>query len=377
MTSPRRIGRPGLRTHLGPARLAGALPSLAAFAAAALVSLVLVAAASGDPAGALRSFFVSPLATPFFLGNMLDTAALLAVAAAGMTVSIRGGTFNLGGEGQIYVGGLAAAVILLAFQNRPGTVEVPALPILALLAAALGSAGAGAVLAGLAGFLKRRFGADELIGSFLISSAAFPVLDYLITGPLRDPGSNLLATPALVGALRFPRLLPPSALNASAVAAALLVVATAMALDRTRTGFRLTLAGSAPNFARYAGVAPERIWVPAMAASGAFHGLVGLLAVAGTYGACHKGFSGGLGWNAIAVALMARSRPLAILPAALAFAYLVQGSDSALLRSDLPTEATALVQATVFLLVTARFGVGFGPALKQRLDRFARRGYGR
>ncbi len=365
MPSSQRRGRVGSIAQEGASRvrktllrlssspLHHALPSVISVIAAAAVSLILVAVSSGDPGTALSSFFVAPLSSPFFLGNFLDQASLLAVAALGMIISIRGGTFNLGGEGQAYAGGLAGTMVLLSLgKGSPSGMAA----VTTMLVASLVAAGAGAFLGGAAGVLKRRFGADELIGTYLLSSAAFPVIDYLIGGPLRDQASNLVATAPLEESLRFHRLMPPSTLNSSALFTLALVLCVSVALNRTRGGFILTLAGSAPSFARYAGVVPERAWTPTLALSGAFHGLAGMFAVAGTYGVCHKGFTGGLGWNAIAVALMARAQGLAVLPAALAFAYIVQGSNSALLRSDLPTEATALVQATVFLLVTARLG---------------------
>jgi simple sugar transport system permease protein len=134
-----------------------------------------------------------------------------------------------------------------------------------------------------------------------------------------------------------------------------------IALERTATGFRLRVAGSNPRFSAYAGIESHRYWTPALAASGALHGLAGFFAVAGTYGLCHRGFSGGLGWSAIAVALIARNNPVAIIPAAISFAWLQTGTEAAELRSGLSFEAAALAQAVLFLLVTAKAGLRFLP----------------
>jgi simple sugar transport system permease protein len=153
----------------------------------------------------------------------------------------------------------------------------------------------------------------------------------------------------------LPRLLPPSNLSVSFIFALALIDLGHLFIYRTVWGYRYKVAGSAPDFARYGGIDPERCWVPAMGVSGALNGLTGFFAVAGTYGLCHQGCSGGLGWNAIAVALIARNRPLALIPAALIFGWLKAGSDSALLSRGLSFETTAFIQAAVLILATIHF----------------------
>ena len=332
------------RARIGSGAVLG---SLVALGAATAVAALVVAFAAEESVPALRAFFISPWSSAWFLGNMLDEAALLAVAALGVALAFRAGTFNLGGEGQIYIGGLAAALVLLAPDGLP--------PPAALALAALAAIAAGGAMAAVSGLLKATTGTDELITSFLLSASLSPVADYLISGPLRDQSQNLLATARFASGRTLPHILPPSSLNLSAPAAVLLAAAAWVFLSRTAVGFRLRVVGSSPSFARFAGIEGRRYWTPALAASGALHGLAGFFAVAGTYGVCHRGFAGGLGWNALAVALIARNAPAALIPAALAYAWLDAGSDAALLSSGLSFETAAFVQAAVLLLVTARF----------------------
>ncbi len=339
-----------------------AFGSIVALAAAAAAAALLVAVSADDPPAALASFFFAPLSSAWFLGNTLDSAALLATAGLGVVAAFRAGTFNLGGEGQVYAGGLAASAVLLGAGWANG-------PVALALAAAAGAA-TGALLAGASGALKARFGVDEMISSFLAASAAAPVADYLISGPLRDRSGSLLATARFAEDRLLPRLLEPSALSWSALFALALVALTAFFLGRTSAGFRTRIAGSSPAFARFAGLEPSSYWTPAMAASGAFHGLAGFFAVAGTYGLCHRGFPGGLGWSAIAVALIARNNPAALVPAAFLYAWMETGSDTAMLGSDVSFETAAFVQAAVFLLVTARFS---GWKFSRILEFFGRR----
>jgi simple sugar transport system permease protein len=318
-------------------------------AAAVAAAALLIGIAAPNPGETLRAFFIAPFSSAWFLGNTLDRATLILTAAAGVTVAFRSGTFNLGGEGQVYLGGLAASAVLLA----PTAMGGPA----ALALAAFAAAAAAGCLAAVSGFLKAKYGVDEMISSFLAASAVSPVVDFLVSGPMRDAGSNLLATARFAEDRMLPRLLPPSELSLSAPLALAALALVALVLDRTATGLRLRISGSNPAFARFAGLRSEKYWTPALACSGALHGLAGFFAVAGTYGLCHRGFSGGIGWNAIAVALIARNVPLALLPAAAVYAWIEAGSDAALLSSGLSFETSAFAQAAVFLLVTARLSL--------------------
>jgi simple sugar transport system permease protein len=219
--------------------------------------------------------------------------------------------------------------------------------------AALAALVTGGLLGLLSGWLKKRFDANELITSFLVSAALSPVAEYLIAGPLRNPEGNLMATARFAFTLK--RILPPSNLSVSLVFALILVCLGHVFMYRTVWGYRYRVAGTAPSFARYGGINPDQRLIPAMGASAALNGLTGFFAVAGTYGLCHRGFPGGLGWNAIAVALIARNRPLALIPSALVFGCLKAGSDSALLSRGLSFETTAFIQAAALILATIHF----------------------
>ena len=323
--------------------------ALVALASAASLTVILILLNSSNPERTIRAFFIGPWSSPWFLGNTLDGIALLLTASLGAAIAFRGGTFNLGGEGQIYLGGLAASLLLLSAS--PSMLPAPMLLFLAAIAAML----VGAVMGGFSGLLKKRLGINELISSFLFSSALIPLADYLITGPWRDSTGNLLAMPALPQSFILTRLLPPSNLSVSFIFALLLVFGGYVFINRTYRGYQFRISGAAPDFARYGGMNPDKAWIPGMAVSGALFALTGFFAVAGSYGRCHAGFSGGLGWSAIAVALIASSRPLALLPAALVYGALKSGSDSALLSAGLQIESTAFIQAAVLLFVTIRY----------------------
>jgi simple sugar transport system permease protein len=302
-------------------------------------------------------FLAGPWSNPWFFGNTLDGIGLLLTASLGAALAFRGGTFNLGGEGQIYLGGLAASLVLL---GGTGAGEARWGPLFLALAA-LAAIAAGGFMGFVPGLLKRRAGASELISSFLLSASLSPLADWLIGGPLRLPGENLLALPKFPPGRLLPRLLPPSNVNLSFLFALLLVILGHGFINRTRGGYRFRIAGSEPDFARYGGISGEDYWVPAMSAAGALNGLAGFFAVAGTYGRCHLGFPGGLGWNALAVALIAGNRPLALFPAALIYGALRSGADAALLASALGFDTAAFIQAGVLIIATVKFRRGGRP----------------
>jgi simple sugar transport system permease protein len=321
--------------------------SIIAFSAAIITALVFIVINAANPLAALQSFFISPWVSPWLLGNMLDQAALFLCAGLGIVLSFRGGTFNLGGEGQIYAGGLAASAVLLSMEHAPGSIV--------LIIACAAAITVGALMGTLSGWLKMK-GASELITSFLLSAAIIPFADYVIIGPLRDSAGNLQATKSFAADRILPHIFPPSNLSISLLIALLLVFAGHVWLNATQAGYRFRIAGAAPSFARYGGINVERCWIPAMLSSGAFQGLAGFFAVAGTYGMCHRGFSGGLGWNAITVALIAGNKPLALIPAALLYAAIRAGSDAALLSSGMQLDTASFIQAFILILVTVRFG---------------------
>lgn len=333
-TDPRKSAPSGL----------GALPALgAALAAAALYIL----AAAEDPASAFRAFFVSPFTRPVVLANLIELAAAPGLCALGTALVFRSGDFNLGGEGQAYAGGTAAVLILLAAPFLPG----PAGLAVGLLA----GAAAGAASAMPSALSRRTRGADVLLSTFLVSQTLVLALDWAIAGPLRDPSSNLIATPLVAAAYRLPRPFPPSGLSF----APLLAVAAAFLMDRflrtSRRGLELNLYGRNPVFAASVGFRVRAYAFWPLLASGALNGLAGALLALGGNGRAVRGMTGGIGWNGISIALLAGNDPRWVLPAALFFAWLETGSRQVSILADISADVGTVAKALVLLLATARF----------------------
>jgi ABC-type uncharacterized transport system permease subunit len=308
--------------------------------------VLLILLLSAEPARAIFAFFIGPFTNGYFLGNMLNSAVPLVFTGLGMAIAFQASVFNLGGEGQIYAGGLAATAVCLALPAANGYMG----GALSLAAAMLVSGS----IAGLSGYFRMRWNANEMISSFLISAAVILVVNHFITGPLDDPANNLLATLPIGAQYTLARIFTPSLLNVSAFFAIAAAIAVYIFMFRSHAGYEMRMCGLNREFSRYGGINVAAYLVLPMILSGALHGLGGGLMIMGTYHAAIQGYSFAAGWNGIAVALIAKNNPFAVIPAALLFSYLDAGAKAAMLDADLTFEIAAIAQSFIFYLVTAQ-----------------------
>ena len=282
----------------------------------------------------------------YYLGSALNLSALYMLAGSGAVISIKSGDFNLGGEGQIYLGGFVSA-ILLAGLEKAGLNFPPLVIFLALTAAFISSA----LIAGLSALLKIFRNADFLFTSFIASAALIPFIDGLISGPARSSTDNLLATPFISPKLRLPGLLPPSPLNASFIIALVLCAAVWLLLNRTSWGRQLCMLGVSPEFSRFAGFACRKLTLSAALISGGLHGLTGAAAILGTYFTCHQGFYAGMGWNAFSSALIAGVNPLLLIPSSLFMGFITTYSNKFALYHNFGFDMSSLIQAVILFVI--------------------------
>lgn len=329
--------------------------SLAVSFSLALTCAVL-ALFSADFWGALAQFFIAPFSSRYFLGNLLADAVPLIISGLGVLIAFRSKNFNLGGEGQIYGGALAAGALALNLDPNMS-------PLALWLMVAITGALTGAIVAAISGALKAYRNVSEMISSFLISAIVVNVSDFFITGPLQDPSSNFQTTRQIASRLLLPNILAPSKLDVSIFLALALVLGFAVMTTRTRIGFELKVCGENDEFARYCGIPVGRYKVATMAISGALYGLAGALLVIGPQARVMRGFSSGLGWSAISVALLAQGSELGIVPAALFVAFLGAGSNQVMIGSGVPSEIISILQAVALFFITV-----------QTLPRIRRRG---
>ena len=323
-------------------------------AALALVLASLALALFGyAPLPALRA-----LARGAFGSSAAWTATLLKAGPlllTGLAVALcfRCGVWNIGAEGQLYAGALLATALATRFVPT----DAGGWLVLAVLLA--GAAG-GALFGALAGWLRAARGVSEVISTILLNFVAIQLVAWAIQGPLQEgagayPQSDALPAGALLPALGRLHLGLPLAL--------VLAFATNALLGRTALGFRLRAVGLSPVAARFAGLSPERLGTLALTLGGALAGLAGATELAGITGRLYEGLSPGTGYTAIAVALLARLEPLAVIPSALFFGALASGAGAMQREAGVPAVATQVVQGFVILL---SIGFALGPAALRR-----------
>lgn len=292
----------------------------------------------------------------YYLGSALNLSGLYMIAGSGALISIKSGDFNLGGEGQIYLGGFVSAVLLaklgevFAGSAMGGDLSWWAAVIAVFIAICAAFLLSG-VMALLSAVLKILRNADFLFTSFIASAAIIPFIDGLISGPARSQTENLLATPFIPRDARLPSILKPSPLNASFIAAIAICILLWFVLNRTVWGRQLTVLGISPEFSRFAGFACPTLSMTSAFISGGMHGLCGAAAVLGTYFTCHQGFYAGSGWNALSAALIAGTNPLALIPSSLFMGFVTTYANRYALYNNFGFDISSLIQAVILFII--------------------------
>ena len=282
------------------------------------------------------------------LTETLKFATPLIAAGLGVGLAFRAGLFNIGGQGQMLMAAAAAGFVATAWE----------LPFpLHLIAALVAGIVAGAIWAGIAGLLKARTGAHEVIVTIMLNHIAFYLLAWMLAtqGLLQAPGSNNPKTAPMAESAVFPLILGPMyKLHLGFLLALIAVAITWWLLERSSLGFRFRAVGENPAAARTAGISVGRMYFTVMLIAGALVGLAGVSQVLGTE---PKGFSGGIdagiGFDAITVALLGRSRPLGILWAGLLFGAFKTGGFTMQASQGVPIEIVLVVQSLIVLFIAA------------------------
>jgi ABC-type uncharacterized transport system permease subunit len=312
-----------------------------ALAGAVLIFSVLLLAKGANPLTALADMVVSTV-TAASLEQVVIKSTPLILAALAVVVPARAGLANVGGEGQIIMGAVAAAGVGLALDHT----GPPALALM-LAAGALG----GAAWAGLAAALRLAVGVNEAVTTLLLNYVALDVMLYLIYEPWKDPdGSGQPATRPLAVAARLP-LLTDTAVHVGIVIALVAVAAVWLVLRGTAFGFRLSVTGGNPEAARRAGLPVARLLLAAMLIGGALAGLAGVVHLAGVEFKLRPGLTANMGYVAFLAAWLARHRPLPALGAALLLAAVTVGGDSLQLDSGLPAATVHVLMGLILLAV--------------------------
>jgi len=327
---------------------------VASVVAAFLVGAGLIAALGADPA----TGYAALVRGAFGSGDALVATALkatpLLLVAVGITVSFRANVINVGGEGQMVLGAVAATATALALPELPPLVAIPAV----LVAGAAGGAAWGMI----PGFLKAYANVNEILSTIMLNIVAVQIMNFLLRGPLIDPvelelGSRIPQTARLPEFTDLPRLV--GRLHIGPLVAVVAAIAVYVLLWRTPFGFRLRAVGLSRPAAAYAGMPVRRVVMSALTISGALAGLAGAILVFGSES--HRfvtdgstaGFTGNAGFNGIVAALFGGLHPLTAIPASFLFGGLLVGANTLQRAVQVPSALVQALNGIVVMLVVA------------------------
>jgi general nucleoside transport system permease protein len=309
-----------------------------------LMSLAMIAAGT-SPVDGFTALIVGALGGRNQIGETLVATTALLFPALGICLAFRAGLFNIGAEGQLLIGALCAGA-LGAVLLVPGPVGIA----LMLIAGAIGGGAWGAI----AGWMKARFGANEIISTLMLNFvAAYLALD-LVSGPLKGPLAAGAETAWLDPKYWLPTLLPATRLSIALVLALALALVLQWMFSRTVFGYDLRASGEAPEAARRSGINLARLTWLALTLSGAIAGIGGATIVSGELHRFNTQLSPGYGFTAIAVALVGDLQPLWICLAAFGFGILESGGLAMQASAQLPKDAIHVIEGLIIFVLAAR-----------------------
>ncbi len=300
---------------------------------------IIEAIQAGDALEIRRAF------NPFLESLVVSTPYIFAGLA--VAVGFRAGVFNIGVEGQLFMGAAAATFVGYALKGIPAVIHLP----LAILAGAIG----GGLWGFIPGWLKAKTGAHEVINTIMLNWIAFRLTDWLLRGPMRRPTSGgMPITPEVEPSAMMPQFFEaPIRFHLGFFIALAIAWLMWFILFKTSWGFNLRTVGANPNAAKYGGMNILRSTVAAMTISGALAGLAGANQILGVTHSMAMGLSSGYGYDSIALALLGNSSPLGVVLASLLFGFLRNGATQMMVVTKIPIDIISIIQAFIIVFIAA------------------------
>lgn len=319
---------------------------IAAVLATFLITATLVLLVDANPLEAYYYFLIQPLSGRVSAIEVLVKATPLLLTGAAVTFAFVGGYWNIGAEGQLYAGAVAATAVGLQMEGMPAWVAIPLLII---------SGFAGGVLwALLPALLKVRLAIDEVVTTLLLNSVALFGVSALLNGPWRNPISQWPQSADIAAAAIFPRLIPRSRLHLGFLMALVVIVLLWFVIRRTPFGLKMRAVGLAPEAARFAGIPVERTLLISALVSGGIAGLAGVSEIAGIHYHLIDALSPGYGYTGIIVATLGTLNAWGVALAAIFIGLIDTGAQTVSRALGVPVYLGDVIQATL-LLVTLAF----------------------
>lgn len=328
-----------------------ALLPLVGLLLALLIGAGMLLALEVNPLVAYKALIDGAVGGTSSITQTLVKATPLLLVGLGVVISYRGGVINIGGEGQLIVGALAATALAIGFNHLPRIILLPSCLIV--------GAAAGALWGGIPGLLKSRMEVNEILSTVMMNAIALQFSNFLLRGPMIDPaeieaGTRIAQSALLPEAAWLTRLVPKTLLHSGAILAVILAVAVYIFLWRTTIGYRIRAVGLNPHASRYAGINVPFYQAISLTLGGLFAGLAGAVEVMGVQHRMLEGLSGGYGFSGIVAALFGQLHPLGAIPASVLFGGLIVGGNKMQRAVQVPSSLiTAMLGLMVLFVVSA------------------------
>lgn len=294
--------------------------------------------------------FFTELFTKRQFGNTIEYAMVLFLTGLACALGARVGIFNVGGEGQLYLGAIVSGYIGVVLSGQSPWVVIPA--------AAVGAILVGGFYAWIPGVLKVKLKVNEVITTIMMNSIAIFLCSYLSNGPWKTSHPNRVSgTDALASEYVFDKLIRGSNLTTAIFASAIIALLVWYVMSKTTTGYEMKLVGENPRFARFAGLNADKLTIGAMTISGMICGLVGMFEVYGVKGNYQDGISNEYYFDGLLVAMIMRYKPVGIIVMSFGFAFLKIGAAGMELNAGVPGELYRILQAVIIFFMAAQDGV--------------------
>lgn len=336
--------------------------SVLALIAALCVGAVVIALNGDSPAAAYGALLKGTFSSMRYLAGTLSSATPLIFTGLGVAVSFKAGVANIGAEGQLYMGGIAAAVAGI-YLHLPSVFLIPA--------ALLTAFAAGGMFGMIPAVLKVKANTNEVVTTLMLNYIAELFTSYLVNYPLKAPGAPLGMTKMVQDAAKLPVLYQGTRFNAGFLLAVASAILVALMFKYTSFGFEMRIQGENKLFGRYVGINSDRRMIQGMFIGGGLAGLGGAILVLGIQYKFVQNISPGYGFDGLTIALMAAFNAYAVIPISILFGALRAGGITMELKTSVPSELSEVIQAVVILFLAAQ--VSFAGSLREGLSRLSLR----
>jgi len=308
--------------------------------AALIVGAILILVSGVNPILAYQAMIKGALGSTNGLAEILVHATPLILSSLGIAFAFKVGLFNIGGDGQILIGALAATVVGVYVKGLPVYIHLP----LVLIAGFIG----GAVWMIIPGFLFVKLRVNTIISTIMLNHVAYFQIMYLVNGPMRDVASWTNQSAMVATTAQIPILIEKTRAHYGFVIALLAAVIVYFILEKTVMGFKLTTVGINPIASKYAGIKNYLYILIGSAISGGLAGIAGMSEITGVYHRLLTDVSPGIGYTAVVIALLGRNKPVGIILSSLLFAMLKVGSQMMQQKTGIPVPLASVITGIIF-----------------------------